>query len=70
MYPENPIWREIFNTLRQIGFSGYIGLEGYNSGIGDFAYERGMFHNLCPDGSDFIRKGISYLRTMESESRS
>jgi D-psicose/D-tagatose/L-ribulose 3-epimerase len=63
-------WREIFNTLRQVGFSGYIGLEGYNSGIGDFAYERGMFHNLCPDGPEFVRKGISYLRAMEAESRS
>jgi D-psicose/D-tagatose/L-ribulose 3-epimerase len=62
-------WREIFSSLRQIGFSGYVGLEGYNSGIGDFAYERGMFHNLCPDGPDFIHKGISYLRTMEAESR-
>jgi D-psicose/D-tagatose/L-ribulose 3-epimerase len=62
-------WREIFDTLRQIGFSGYIGLEGYNSGIGDFAYERGMFHNLCPDGPEFVRKGISYLRSMEAESR-
>ncbi len=61
-------WREIFTTLRQIGFTGYVGLEGYNSGIGNFAYERGMFHNVCPDGSDFIRRGISYLRAMEAAS--
>jgi len=59
-------WKEIFLTLHAIGFKGYIGLEGYNSGIGDFAMERGMFHNVCPDGPAFIRAGIGFLRNMES----
>jgi len=60
-------WRVIFQTLHEVGFNGYIGLEGYNSGIGDFAMERGMFHNVCPDGPVFIREGIGYLRKMEAE---
>jgi D-psicose/D-tagatose/L-ribulose 3-epimerase len=59
-------WIEIFSTLREIGFDGYIGLEGYNSGLDDFAYQRGMFHNLCPDGRAFVRAGITFLKEMEA----
>jgi len=60
-------WLSLFRTLREIGFKGYIGLEGYNSGIGDFAFERGMFHDVCPDGPAFIAEGIAFLRSMERE---
>jgi D-psicose/D-tagatose/L-ribulose 3-epimerase len=63
-------WEDIFRTLQNAGFSGYIGLEGYNSSIGDFAMERGMFHNVCPDGPEFIREGIGFLRNMEASVRS
>ena len=63
-------WEDIFRTLQETGFSGYIGLEGYNSSIGDFAMERGMFHNVCPDGPEFIREGIGFLRNMEALTRS
>jgi D-psicose/D-tagatose/L-ribulose 3-epimerase len=60
-------WLTFFRTLREIGFNGYVGLEGYNSGIGDFAYERGMFHDVCPDGRAFIAEGIAYLRSVEQQ---
>lgn len=60
-------WENVFRALREIGFAGYIGLEGYNSSIGDFAWERGMFHNVCPDGPAFIREGIAFLKSMERE---
>ncbi len=59
-------WQEIFEALLEIRFEGYIGLEGYNSSIGDFAFERGMFHNVCPDGEEFVRQGIAFLQTMEA----
>lgn len=59
-------WQDVFRTLHEIGFKGYIGLEGYNSGIGDFAMERGMFHDVCPDGPAFIRGGIGFLKKMEA----
>ncbi len=62
-------WQSIFETLHAIGFDGYVGLEGYNSGIGDFAYRRGMFHNVCPDGAVFVRQGIAFLRDMEARTR-
>jgi D-psicose/D-tagatose/L-ribulose 3-epimerase len=62
-------WKAIFSTLDEIGFKGYVGLEGYNSGIGEFAFQRGMFHNLCPDGPAFVREGIRFLRMTESNAR-
>jgi D-psicose/D-tagatose/L-ribulose 3-epimerase len=60
-------WPSIFRTLQEIGFDGYICLEAYNSSIGDFAFQRGMFHNVCPDGSAFVRQGIAFLRDMEAQ---
>ena len=62
-------WEKIFRTIHEIGFEGYIGLEGYNSGLGDFAFERGMFHNLCPDGPAYVRRGIGFLREMDARTR-
>lgn len=58
-------WRDVFTSLHSIGFQGYVGFEGYNSSIGDFAFERGMFHNVCPDGNAFVRKGLAFLRATE-----
>lgn len=59
-------WLAVFETLAGIGFNGYIGLEAYNSSLDDFAFERGMFHNVCPDGRAFIEKGVSFLRSVEA----
>ena len=58
-------WESIFRELHTTGFRGYVGLETYNSSLGDFAFERGMFHNICPDGADFVRRGVAFLREME-----
>lgn len=55
-------WAAVFGALREIGFSGYLVLEAYNSSLGDFAYRRGMFHNVCPDGAAFVRQGLGFLR--------
>jgi D-psicose/D-tagatose/L-ribulose 3-epimerase len=55
-------WEVVFEALREIGFSGYLVLETYNSSLGDFAYRRGMFHNVCPDGAAFVRQGLGFLR--------
>jgi D-psicose/D-tagatose/L-ribulose 3-epimerase len=63
-------WEALFRSLHEIEFSGYIGLEGYNSSIGDFAIERGMFHNVCPNVDSFVKKGIGFLRLTEESTRS
>jgi D-psicose/D-tagatose/L-ribulose 3-epimerase len=56
-------WPAVFGALREIGFDGNVLLESYNSGIGDFAFRRGMFHNVCPDGEAFIREGLAFVRS-------
>ena len=62
-------WEAIFSVLREIGFGGYIGLESYNSSIDDFAIQRGMFHNVCPDGRAFTERGIAFLKRMEEKAQ-
>ncbi len=59
-------WDVVFGALKAIAFEGYVLLETYNSSIGDppgtFAFQRGMFHNPCPDGTAFVRQGIAFLK--------
>jgi D-psicose/D-tagatose/L-ribulose 3-epimerase len=55
-------WETIFATLHAIQFDGYVLFESYNSSIGDFAYRRGMFHDVCPDGSQFVREALAFVR--------
>lgn len=64
--PDNGLvpWQSVCATLKKIDFSGYLVFESYNSSIrdGDFAYSRGMFHNVCPDGNEFVAKGMEFLK--------
>lgn len=57
-------WGALFSALKECNFSGYFILETYNSSIrnGDFAFSRGMFHHVCPDGDEFAKKGISFIK--------
>lgn len=55
-------WTSFFNALVEIGFDGYIGFETYNSGLDDFAFSRGMFHNVCPDGDAFVRESLAFVK--------
>ena len=57
-------WPQIAQGLAEINFSGPVMLESYNSALGDFAYQRGMFHNVCPDGDTFVREGFAFLRDL------
>jgi D-psicose/D-tagatose/L-ribulose 3-epimerase len=59
-------WDAVFGALAETGFDGYVGLETYNSSLDDFAFERGMFHDVCPDGRAFIREGVAFLRSVEA----
>lgn len=62
-------WQDVFQALVEIDFSGYLMLESYNSGIGDFAYERGMFHHVCADSEAFIKEGIQFIRSRLDDAR-
>lgn len=55
-------WNAVFGALREIGFDGMILFETYNSSIGTFAYDRGMFHDVCPDGAEFVRRSLAFVR--------
>lgn len=55
-------WDAFFDALHAVGFDGPLTMEAYNSSIGDFAYERGMFHNVCPDPEAFVRRGLTFLQ--------
>jgi D-psicose/D-tagatose/L-ribulose 3-epimerase len=55
-------WDAVFSTLSEIDFHGAILFESYNSNIDDFAFERGMFHNVCPDGHIFVRESLAFIR--------
>jgi D-psicose/D-tagatose/L-ribulose 3-epimerase len=55
-------WGQVFAALRDITFDGFVLLEAYNSSLNDFAFRRGMFHNVCPDGAEFARTGLAFLR--------
>jgi D-psicose/D-tagatose/L-ribulose 3-epimerase len=54
-------WDDVFGALGAGGFDGYMVLETYNSSLGDFAWRRGMFHDVCPDGPAFVRQGLGFL---------
>lgn len=55
-------WPDIFAALADVGFQGYTLLESYNTRLGDFAFHRGLFQDLCPDGDGFVRQGLAFLR--------
>ncbi len=55
-------WPAVFSALREIEFDGYIIMEAYNSSIPGFAWQRAMFHNVCPDAAAFIRQGLAFLK--------
>jgi D-psicose/D-tagatose/L-ribulose 3-epimerase len=55
-------WGQVFAALKEIAFDGYLMLEAYNSSLDDFAYRRGMFHNVCPDGVSFAETGLKFLK--------
>jgi len=63
-------WKTILDTLCEIHFDGYVLFESYNSSLGDFAYRRGMFHNVCPDGEAFIQDGLAFIQAGLNERRS
>ena len=62
-------WLDIFQSLNEIQFDGCVVLETYNSSIGDFAWQRGMFHNLCPDGAAFVEEGLRFLKAGLDDAR-
>lgn len=55
-------WDQVARALERMHFDGYVMLESYNTSIGDFAARNGVFQDVCPDGWNFARRGIDFLR--------
>ena len=55
-------WDALVGALAGAGMPSYVILECYNTALGDFAFRRGLFRDLCPDGDDFVRRGVAFLR--------
>ncbi len=55
-------WDDVLQALGGSSYTGWVVLEAYNSSVGDFAWRRGMFHNVCPDGRAFVRHGFRFLQ--------
>jgi D-psicose/D-tagatose/L-ribulose 3-epimerase len=55
-------WDDLFAALTATRFDGFVLLEAYNSSLDDFAYERAMFHNVCPDPAAFVTRGLAFLK--------
>ncbi len=62
-------WERLIASVLAAGWQGYIGFEGYNSTWrgGEFAHERGMFHDVCPDAEQFIGEAMEFLNGLLSE---
>ncbi|MEK6795381.1 MAG: sugar phosphate isomerase/epimerase family protein [Spirochaetota bacterium] len=60
-------WEPFLDTLSNAMFNGYCIFESYNSALrgGDFAFSRGMFHDVCPDGDAFVRQGIRFISSVQ-----
>lgn len=58
-------WPEVFTALKETK-ADYVAFEGYNTGpsTGDFGWSRGMFQNVCPDGDEFVRQGLAFIKPL------
>lgn len=55
-------WEIVFDAIKETGFDNYIIFESYNSSLDGFAVSRGLFHDVCPDGDQFVRDSLSFIR--------
>ena len=58
-------WDEIAGALIRHQWDGHVGFESYNSrrADGEFAFSRGMFHDVCPDGDAYVRTAKAFLES-------
>lgn len=58
-------WGEVFGALLADCPDARVVMETYNTAIPGFAPSRGVFQDLCPDGAEFVRRGLAFLRGQE-----
>ena len=60
-------WKDVFSSLENTCPGGRILMETYNTGNEGFGYKRGIFNNTCPEATEFVRKGLSFLKKCAEE---
>jgi D-psicose/D-tagatose/L-ribulose 3-epimerase len=63
-------WTSFIPAVKHANPDSYIFFESYNSSLGDFALNRSMFHDVCPDGDAFVRQGIGFLKRLWQQAAS
>lgn len=56
-------WKEIFAAVRETPAE-FVEFESYNTSLGDFGFQRGLFQDQCPDGDAFVRDGLKFVRPL------
>jgi D-psicose/D-tagatose/L-ribulose 3-epimerase len=56
-------WKEIFDAVRETPAQ-FVEFESYNTSLGDFGWQRGMFQNQCPDGDTFVLQALDFVRPL------
>lgn len=60
-------WQQLWDALNEVPAAYPVLFESYNSSLNDFAFARGLFHDVCPDGDAFVRQGLAFLRSLSRE---
>jgi D-psicose/D-tagatose/L-ribulose 3-epimerase len=55
-------WDDVFKSLADVGPDARILMESYNTGKGGFGLTRGIFKDVCPDATDFVKNGLEFLK--------
>jgi len=55
-------WNEVFGSLTDVCPQARILMETYNTGEQGFGYRRGIFKDVCPDASVFVKNGLEFLK--------
>ena len=55
-------WDNVFSSLADVCPNARILMETYNTGKQGFGYKRGIFKDVCPDASDFVKNGLVFLK--------
>ena len=54
-------WPAVFGALCDLDRSVRVMMESYNTGPNGFGVSRGIFRDICPDATQFVREGLSFL---------
>jgi D-psicose/D-tagatose/L-ribulose 3-epimerase len=55
-------WDDVFKSLADVCPNARILMETYNTGKRGFGFKRGIFKDVCPDPTDFVKNGLAFLK--------